>query len=155
MARVLLLLVLVAGPLDARAGDLASPPVFLAISVPNLEASLKWYTETFDLAPVRLPGTPKAKVALLKGQGLLVEVVEDTEALDLAALLPGVQERHLVHGLFKVGFFVRDLDATVSRLKRKGVRFKGSVFTDNVANAKSILVLDNNDNMIQLFEHLQ
>jgi|APFre7841882630_1041343.scaffolds.fasta_scaffold168968_1 hypothetical protein len=155
MARALLLLVLFAGPIGAGAEDLASPPVFLAISVPNLETSLKWYTEAFNLTPVRLPGTPKAKVALLKGQGLLVEVVEDTEAVDLATLLPGVQERHLVHGLFKLGFFVRDLNATVNRLKKKGVRFKGSVFTDKVANAKSILVLDNNDNMIQLFEHLQ
>ena len=94
-------------------------------------------------------------MALLNGQGLLIELVEDREAFDLAARVPGVQERHLVHGLFKVGFFVRDLDATVGRLKKKGARFRGSVFTDNVAKARSILVLDNNNNMIQLFEHLQ
>lgn len=155
MPRVLLLLGLVAWRIDAGAEALASPPVFLAISVPNLETSLKWYSATFDLTPVRLPGTPKVKVALLKGQGLLVELVQDTEAFDLQTRLPGVQERHLVHGLFKVGFFVRDLDATIVRLKKKGVRFKGSAFTDKVADARSILLLDNNDNMIQLFEQLQ
>ena len=154
MTRVLAILVLVFGPTYARAADLAAPPVFFAISVPNLETSLKWYTENLDLTPVRLPASPKVKVALLKGQGLLVELVEHAEAFDLEARLPGVGEHHLVHGLFKVGFFVEDLNATVGRLKKRGVRFKGSVFTDDVANARSILLLDNNGNMIQLFERL-
>jgi catechol 2,3-dioxygenase-like lactoylglutathione lyase family enzyme len=155
MTRILVCLALVFAPTHAQAEDLAVPPVFFAISVPNLETSLKWYTENLDLTPVRLPVSPKAKVALLKGQGLLVELVEHAEAFDLETRLPGLQGRHLVHGLFKVGFFVRDLDATVTRLKKRGVQFKGSMFTDDVANARSILVLDNNGNMIQLFERVE
>jgi len=44
------------------------------------------------------------------------------------------------------------LDATIERLKRRRASFKGSVFTDQVLGARSILLLDNSDNVIQLFE---
>ena len=71
MTRVLVVLILIFGPLRARVADLAAPPVFFAVSVPSLEASVKWYTENLDLVPVRLPASPKAKVALLKGHGAL------------------------------------------------------------------------------------
>ena len=71
MARVLLLLVLVAGPVDTGAEDLALPPVFLAISVPNLETSLKWYTEKFDLTAVRLPGTQRNEGGTAQWSGII------------------------------------------------------------------------------------
>ena len=138
----------------AGASDAAAPPLFFALSVADLEASVRWYSETFDLAATRLPGNDAVKVALLQGQGLLVELVEHSAAFDLAARVPEAKGRYLVHGPFKVGFFVRDLDATIARLKGRGATFKGSVYTDEVVRARSILVLDRDGNVIQLFEAL-
>jgi catechol 2,3-dioxygenase-like lactoylglutathione lyase family enzyme len=93
-------------------------------------------------------------VALLRGRGLLIELVELAEAAPLETRVPGLKGRYQVYGLFKAGFYVRDLDAEVARLKAKGVQFKGSLFEDPVARARSILVLDNDGNLIQLFEAL-
>jgi catechol 2,3-dioxygenase-like lactoylglutathione lyase family enzyme len=128
------------------------PSTFFALSVPNLEASVKWYSDAFGLSATVLPGTEKAKVALLRGPELLLELVEPTEPLE--GHPAGIGDRYRVHGFFKVGFFVKDLDAEIARLKGKGVRFKGSVYEDPVARARSILVLDRDDNIVQLFEAL-
>jgi catechol 2,3-dioxygenase-like lactoylglutathione lyase family enzyme len=130
------------------------PATFFALSVPDLEASTKWYTDAFGLEATKLPGGEKARVALLRGRGLLIELVELAEAADLEERVPGLKGRYEVHGLFKAGFFVKDLDAEIARLRAKGVRFKGSLFEDPVARARSILVLDNDGNIIQLFEAL-
>ncbi|MGE0640125.1 MAG: VOC family protein [Thermoanaerobaculia bacterium] len=148
-----LLLLLAATPV-AGANDPAAPPLFFALSVPDLEASIRWYTEKLDLEATRLPANASARVALLQGEGLLVELVEHSAAFDLAARVPEATGRYLVHGPFKVGFFVHDLDAAVARLRSRGAMFQGSVFTDDVLRAKSILVLDNDGNVLQLFERL-
>lgn len=155
MAYAMILPVLLVGLISPVAADgAAPPPVFFAVSVADLEASVKWYTETMDLTATRLPGTEQAKVALLQGSSLVVELVEHSEAFKLETRIPELQRRYLAHGLFKVGFFVEDLDKTVERLKNRGAAFKGTVFTDKVLGARSILLLDNNDNVIQLFERL-
>lgn len=151
--KVMLLSVLLGGS-QVAAEELAAPPVFLAFSVPDIEASVKWYSESFDLTATRLPDSPQAKVALLRGNGLLVELVEHSHAFDLKARVPESEKRYLVHGLFKAGFFVQDLEATIERLEKRGARFVGNVFTDQGAGARSILLLDNNDNVLQLFERI-
>jgi predicted enzyme related to lactoylglutathione lyase len=149
----MILLALFVGLIPPAAADTV-PPVFFAVSVADLNASVKWYGDHLDLTPTRLPGTPQAKVALLQGKGLVVELVQHSEAFDLESRLPELQKRYLVHGLFKVGFYVKDLDATVDRLKKRGATFKGDVFTDKVLGARSVLLLDNSGNVIQLFERL-
>ena len=154
MTRIVAIVFLVSGAAQAWGEDLARPPIFFALSVPDLDASVKWYVENLGLNPTRLPGSPEAKVTLLRGNGLFLELIEHSQAFDLEARIPGNPRRFLVHGIFKVGFFVRNLDGTVEGLQKRGVRFKGSVFTDDVAGARSILVLDNNENIIQLFEAL-
>jgi catechol 2,3-dioxygenase-like lactoylglutathione lyase family enzyme len=154
MFLLLLFVALLPAGAAAANGPADCPATFFAVSVRDLEASAKWYTDAFGLEATKLPGSEKAKVSLLRGRGLLVELVELAGATPLRSRVPGLNGREEVHGLFKVGFFVKDLDAEVARLKAKGVRFKGSLFEDPVARARSILVLDNDDNIIQLFEDL-
>ena len=142
----------------AAYGDESSPVEgaagFFALSVSDLDASVQWYTEMLDLTATRLPSSPKAQIALLQGDGLAVELVQVSAAFALQDRLPDVQKRYLVHGIFKAGFFVKDLDATVAELGRRGATFKVKTFTDEVLRARSILLLDNSGNTIQLFERL-
>ena len=153
VGQAILLAMLVSLPPRAVAEG-AQAPTFFAVSVGNLDASVKWYRETLDLTVDYLPGTATVKVALLQGKGLVVELIEDPQAFALRTRLPEVEKRYLVHGLFKVGFFVSDLEATVTRLKQRGAAFKGEMFTDLRLGARSILLLDNSGNVIQLFERL-
>jgi predicted enzyme related to lactoylglutathione lyase len=140
-----------AGGATPTTNGLAKAPVYFAISVPDLGASVKWYAENLGLtASVLLDGGP-SKVAILQGEGLLVEIVQPPNA-SAEAKGPGPDEIHLRRGLFKVGFYVKDLDATVAHLQKKGVRLLGSAFSDEKLGLRSILILDNNENIIQLFE---
>jgi predicted enzyme related to lactoylglutathione lyase len=154
MAYAMTLVVLLLGLIPPFAAEAAAPATFFAVSVADLDASVKWYVETLNLTAARLPGTGQAKVAVLQGDGLVVELVEHSAAFKLETRLPELQKRYLAHGFFKVGFFVPDLDGTVERLKQRGAHFKGTAFTDDVLGARSILLLDNSDNVIQLFERL-
>lgn len=98
-----------------------------------------------------LPPSPRAKVAVLRGSGLLVELIQPIGSVaDGASLRP--RERHLRHGLVKVGFHVENLDATIARLKQKGAHFLSSIFEDDAAGVRSIIVLDQDESLIQLFE---
>lgn len=154
MARATLVLASFLGLITPAAAEQARAPVFFALSVADLEASIKWYAETLQLTPTRLPGNAQVKVALLQGDGLVVELVEHAEAFAPGSRLPELQKRYLAHGLFKVGFFVADLDATIERLKKRGASFEGRVIKDEVLGARAILLVDNSDNVIQLFERV-
>lgn len=154
MAHAVMLLVLMAGPTPTAQGGLAKAPVFFAISVPNLDTSVKWYTESLGLTATLMPATAQAKVAVVRGEGLLVELIQPAKPVAESTSVLGPRERHLRHGLVKVGFHVEDLDAAVARLRRNGVRIMGSAYSDEGSGVRSILVLDNNENLIQLFEPL-
>jgi len=152
--RLVLTLALLLGLPAATRAQEAVTPTFFAVSVADLDTSIEWYTRTLDLAVTRLPEGSGAKFALLQGQGLVVELVEHPKAFDLRSRLPELENRYLGHGLFKVGFFVADLDGTVDRLRARGVTFRGGIITDSVLGARSILLLDNTGNVIQLFQRL-
>ena len=133
----------------------AESPTFVALSVRDLDASVEWYTRTLGLTATRLPPHGISRAAILRGGGLLVELVQHGESFPLESRLPGLQGRYLVQGIFKVGVFVDDLDATVKRLEARGARWKGRLYTDETTAVRSILMLDNEDNVIQLFEELK
>jgi catechol 2,3-dioxygenase-like lactoylglutathione lyase family enzyme len=148
-------LVLAGAAAAAEAPLVAESPTFVALSVRDLDASVKWYTETLGLTATRLPPHGISKAAIVRGPGLLVELVQHGESFPLESRLPGLKGRYIVQGIFKVGVFVDDLDATVKRLTDKGARFKGRLFSDETTGVRSHLLLDNEDNVIQLFEELK
>jgi catechol 2,3-dioxygenase-like lactoylglutathione lyase family enzyme len=154
VTRVLMLFISLVGASSAWAGDLAKPPVFFAISVPNLDASVKWYVESLGLTATLLSPTSQARIAVVRGGGLLVELIQPSKPFSTETRIPRPRERYLERGFLKVGFYVEDLDATVARLKQKGARFMGTVYSDQTVGVRSILVLDNDENLIQLFEPL-
>ena len=63
--------------------------------------------------------------------------------------------RFLVHGVFKVGIFVTDLESTVQRLRESGVTFRGGIINDTNLNVRTILAIDPEGNTVQLFERVR
>jgi catechol 2,3-dioxygenase-like lactoylglutathione lyase family enzyme len=152
VARTAMILILAVGVSTASAAEGAKAPVFFAISVPDLDASVQWYTETLGLTATVLPPGPQAKVAIVRGPGLLVELIQPAKGFGGPTRPRSPRERHFERGFTKVGFHVEDLDATVARLKKKGANVMGSVYSDQATGVRSIVVLDNDENLIQLFE---
>src|SRR5262245_38932693 len=67
---------------------------FFALSVPDMAASVSWYTDKLGLHVVNtVPGSPE--VAVLEGGGLIVELIRDPAAQ------PGPAQPELQHGVFK------------------------------------------------------
>ena len=135
-------------PAVAKDHELAFKPVtgaFFALSVPNMAESVLWYSEKLGLAPVlQVPGSPE--VTVLEGGGLLVELIRDA-----AARPRGTSRPELVHGPFKAGFMVKDFDATLGKLRARGVTIAFGPYPATEQQRANCIIRDNAGNLIQIF----
>ena len=116
---------------------------FLAVSVPDLEASVIWYTEKLGLSVVERPSaSDKVKVAILEGGGLIVELIQHAEATPRAGM---------PQGIFKAGVVVRDFDAAVAALKERGVDIAFGPYPARGKQRANVIIRDRDGNLIQLF----
>ena len=90
-------------------------------------------------------------VAILEGGGLIVELIQNDDAVPLSAAAPAVKDRVYVHGIFKVGVIVEDFDATLARLKARGVEIAYGPYPKQGAQRANAIIRDNAGNLIQLF----
>jgi catechol 2,3-dioxygenase-like lactoylglutathione lyase family enzyme len=142
-------------PLRARAQArpvLETRGAFFALSVADLDASTRWYSEKLGLAVVmRPPKQDKSAVAVLEGGGLIVELLQRDDATPLRQAAPSVTANYLVHGIFKAGLIVDDLSATLTALRARGVEIAMGPFPASKEQRANAIIRDNAGNMIQLF----
>lgn len=121
---------------------------FWALSVPDLAASTRWYSETFGLRVLfAVPPAGGRAVSILGGGGLIVELVQ----LDSAVALPRQPQR--AHGLFKTGLMVDDLDRTLATLRERGAQVFMGPFPARDGQRANVIMRDNAGNLIQLFQY--
>ena len=119
-----------------------------ALSVADLAASEKWYTEKLGLTPwLRIPG----RVVGLQGGGLMVELVHEDSAVALRSVLPRARDAGAVHGIFKAGVTVADFDATLAALRARGVDVAYGPYPKRPDQPANVIIRDNAGNLIQLF----
>jgi catechol 2,3-dioxygenase-like lactoylglutathione lyase family enzyme len=119
---------------------------FMALSVPDLAASRRWYVETLGLRPtLEPPPASGGAVVVLEGGGLIVELVQ----LDSAVARVHSPER--THGYFKSGIVVDDLDAVLAELRRRGVEVAYGPYRARNGERANVIIRDNAGNWIQLF----
>lgn len=125
---------------------------FVALSVPDLEASTKWYSEKLGLTVVmRPPKQDKSSVAVLEGNGLIVELLQRDDAVPLRQAAPGLEASYRVHGIFKAGLIVDDFDKTLAALRSRGVEIAIGPFPATATQRANVIVKDNAGNLIQFF----
>lgn len=119
---------------------------FIALSVPDLEASVRWYTETLGLRRAfTIPAMgPIAGGAALEGDGLLIELLQRTDAV------PGKSPAELAHGIAKAGILVRDFDGTVTALRARGITFFSGPYPARPGQRANVAFKDNAGNLIQV-----
>jgi catechol 2,3-dioxygenase-like lactoylglutathione lyase family enzyme len=129
-------------------------PQFLALSVKELEPMARWYAATFDLTLLKdLPAPDGAThTQILSSSELLVELSQHRLARSLQEYAGAPTRGFLVHGFFKAGLFVKDLDRAVEALKARGVTSLGSTQGDPSAGLRWVLFRDPGGNVLQLFE---
>ncbi|MGE0438853.1 MAG: VOC family protein [Gemmatimonadales bacterium] len=153
--------VLVVGVRPAAAQIEVVGPSFVALSVPDLPASLEWYRAAFGLQVVFEGAAPDSstRVVLLAGAGVRVELVWHRQARSLADWAGAPTPPDLVYGPAKIGFFVADLDRTIAVLRARKATVEGTWLTrpGHVAPTdtlwtRNILVRDPAGNYVQFFE---
>ena len=150
--RLSLLLIAVALRASAQSADqVAAPAVlrgaggFFALSVRDLDAATRWYTEKLGLRIAwRTPTDAKPSVAVLAGGGLVVELVHSDNAL------PRATDAVAEPGIFKAGLLVDSLDAAVGRLRSRGVEIAYGPFPAKPEALANVIIRDNAGNLIQL-----
>jgi catechol 2,3-dioxygenase-like lactoylglutathione lyase family enzyme len=119
---------------------------FFALSVADLGTSARWYEEKLGLAIVmRVPLQNGIGVTVLEGGGLTVELVQNDQAR------PPAGDPQLVHGYFKSGFVVKDLERTLAVLRERGVEVAFGPFPASDTQRANVILRDNAGNLIQLF----
>jgi len=119
---------------------------FFALSVADIDASVKWYSDKLGLAVVmRSPQQEKASAVVLEGGGLTVELVQHDDAIAAS------KEPPLIHGFMKAGVVVDDLDRTLATLKGRGVPIFLGPFPARENIKSNAIIKDNAGNMIQFF----
>jgi catechol 2,3-dioxygenase-like lactoylglutathione lyase family enzyme len=131
-------------------------PFFLAFSVRDVEASRVWYERVLGFADVRSIDMEErgARVRLMSREGAFLELVELSTASAMSDLTPPLEKRQHIHGVFKVGFEVEDLDEAIAHLEALEVALRGILFTESDGSMRSAQILDPDGNIIQLFEIL-
>jgi catechol 2,3-dioxygenase-like lactoylglutathione lyase family enzyme len=154
--RMLVLLAALCAPavVAAKAPFAAVQGGYVALSVADLDASAKWYAETFDLAIVRNHSQSpdqKASATILTGHGLIIELIQHADAMPLTRAAPALSRAFQVHGIFKSGIVVDDLDATFTELNARKVEIAFPIFADAALATRTFAIRDNSGNLLQFF----
>lgn len=126
---------------------IAPTGTFVALSVPDLEASARWYEQTFELTRIMtVPRTGAiAGVVALEGPGLIVELIQHDSAR------VATERPELTHGIAKTGFIVDDFEATVAALESRGVQFFSGPYPARSGVRANAMFRDNAGNVWQVF----
>ena len=136
-------------------------PSFVALSVPDLDASERWYGRLFGLTRVFEGAAPDSstRVVLLAGRGVRVELVWHRTARTLSEAVGAATAPDHVFGPAKIGFFVRDLDGVLARLRAEGATIEGTWLTrpshvpaSDTLWTRNLLVRDPAGTYVQFFE---
>lgn len=121
------------------------------ISVPNLDASIRWFMSVLDFEVERqfeIAAIP-AKVAMLRHGELRIELFEVPGAAPLPdeRRQPNTDVR--THGNKHVAFAVRDVDSFAEELRRRGADI---VFVGHHPFGSNIFIRDNAGNLIEFVQ---
>jgi hypothetical protein len=124
---------------------------FFALSVADVDASAKWYASTFDMTvSMQVPKQGNAAVTVLKGHGMVVELVQLDDAKPLSAVAPGITDPMHVHGIAKAGILVDDFPATLAALQARHVTIAYGPFPEQKDQKANVIIKDNSGNLIQV-----
>jgi catechol 2,3-dioxygenase-like lactoylglutathione lyase family enzyme len=140
------------GPPTIASTGPAFTGAFFALTVADVEASARWYSEKLDLKVVmHSPKQDGAAVTVLEGPGLIVELIEQDGALPLPSAAPATKDRRYLLGIFKVGALVKDFDRTVAMLRARHVEIAFGPYPARANQRANVIIRDNGGNLIQFF----
>jgi hypothetical protein len=126
---------------------------FFALSVADVAALSRWYQDKLGFRVLSQGEAPNkiAKFAILEGDGTIIELIQHSQAKARSVAAPSITEPHQLHGIFKVGLVVADLDGVYRELKKRNVPIAYDLMRTKDVPLRSFSVRDGEGNMIQFF----
>ena len=127
------------------------PGAFIALSVADMDRVLPFYRDTLGFR-VHSSGTAPnrpIRFALLQKDAALIELVQLPDAKPRAEAAPGITQAVQIHGFFKSGFVIDDIDAEYARLKALKVEFAYELGQPPGGPYRSFGVRDPEGNLLQ------
>ena len=139
-------------PEQARPPFTAVNGGFVAIVVPDLDASAKWYMEKLSLTIVKnhvMRPDNKAAVTVLQANTLAVELIWFAHAVPLSRAAPQSKGNEEIYGILKAGIFVDDMDFALRELRSRNVTIAFEPFYDKSMDCRMFAIRDDNGNILQ------
>ena len=129
------------------------PAPFLALSVADLDRQLAWYRDTLGFQVYSEGVAPNGTIrfALLQQGQTLLELLQLPDAKPLGTAAPGIAGPYLIHGFFKSGFVVADIDAVYRRIVALGIRLAYDLGQPPNGPFRSFGIRDPEGNLLQFF----
>jgi hypothetical protein len=126
---------------------------FFALSVANVDELSKWYQEKLGFKVLISGEAPNkiAKFAILQTDGALIELIQHRDAKPMSVAAPSIKESHLMHGIFKIGMLVDDLDAVYQSIKERKVTIAYEIMPAKDVPMRSFIIRDGEGNLVQFF----
>jgi catechol 2,3-dioxygenase-like lactoylglutathione lyase family enzyme len=139
---------------NLNAQKLKLQPSFTAITVANIDSSVKWYTETLKLTlRNRVDNAERGfKQAILINAETMIELVELNKGIPLDTILKNLPNGTQVNGFYKFGFTAENIDALFKELTVAKIKFYGKMVSDRISSKRTFIIEDPDKNLIQFFE---
>ena len=141
-------------PADATQTDVMHEVTgsLVALSTPDVERAAKWYQDKLGFHLVKAGHMGEGlQFTLLRHQDNIVELIQNPRALPLRKALPGIKDPFEIHGIFKLGFTVRNFDQVFAELKKRGVTIDFEPTPLNDLGLRAFGIRDVDGNLIQFF----
>lgn len=128
---------------------------FFALTVKNADSVANWYRSTFQLSSLQeINDTAMGTVVRIIGNdNMLIEILQLKDSKPAKDL--GLTSAFQMHGIVKVGFFVRSLDQVVKYFNQKNIKIKYGPFNDEAGKTKNLIISDCEGNLVQFFEEIK
>jgi methylmalonyl-CoA/ethylmalonyl-CoA epimerase len=127
-------------------------PHHLGISVPDLEASIKWYQDMLGFKVEKQMDVPplKARIAFLEKDGFRIEIfqVEGAKPLPEGRNQPNTDIA--THGVKHLAYEVKNVTDFMNILKKRGVDVAMDV--NKMDGKEMAFIRDNSGNLIEILE---
>ncbi|MFT3807472.1 VOC family protein [Arenimonas sp.] len=132
-------------------GALSEEGAFLALSVADRDAQVAWYRDKLGFEVVEQREVPERGIrfALLRRDGALLELLQLPDARPRTALDPDAASASRIHGFFKGGLLVRDIEGLHRQLQEKGIAFTVPLGEPGSGGLRLFQIKDPEGNLLQ------